>query len=105
MEGEDKGGILAEASCSSTQGIKLLIIFLLSVPLHIICCTKELLNSPPPIILEHKTRWVCAAAELVARIQRPSCKFSYAISGQSLGSAGSFACPPPPPLFLEMGSV
>jgi hypothetical protein len=62
--GEDKGGILslddaasrssaAGAAGASAQGIKLLNIFLLSVPpLHIICCSREeLLNSPPPIIM------------------------------------------------------
>uniref|UniRef100_A0A0A8YR88 Uncharacterized protein n=1 Tax=Arundo donax TaxID=35708 RepID=A0A0A8YR88_ARUDO len=60
MEGEDNGGILVEASCSSAQGIKPLVIFLLPVPLHIICCIKELLNSPPPIMFEHKMRWAFA---------------------------------------------
>ena len=50
MEGDDKEGMLGDASCSSWHGFKLLMIFLLlvallpppPVPLQAICCTREL---------------------------------------------------------------
>jgi hypothetical protein len=37
MDGDDKEGMLGDASCSSWHGFKLLMI---------ICCTRELWNSP-----------------------------------------------------------
>lgn len=85
MDGDDKEGMLGDASCSSWHGFKLLMI---------ICCTRELWNSPRFISLTPRERNRIEGGALLASLLQgmllplSPCTLCVEISAQSLRASG-----------------